>query len=120
MKRQSQDELLIRTFAKVNAVALGIACSFPLSLGIFAATAILLVKGGQEIGPNLILLAQYLPGYSVTWPGSLIGGLYGIGYGFLAGWTLAFLRNFAVTAYLHGVRLRASLSADHFLDRFDS
>ena len=113
------EELLIRTFARVHAMALGIACSIFLGVGIFVATAILLLKGGHQVGPNLILLAQYFPGYSVTWPGTLIGAGYGFLAGFVGGWTLASLRNLTMTTYLHAIRLWANLSVDHFLDRFD-
>src|SRR5262245_51258436 len=84
---QSTDEFLIGIFAKVSATALGIACGLLGGAGIFAATAILLLKGGSRVGPNLLLL----PGYSVTWPGSLIGAGYGFLAGFIGGWTVAFL-----------------------------
>ncbi len=117
---QTTDELFIRTFARVHAVACGVACSIVLGCGVFWATAALVVKGGEEVGPNLILLAQYFPGYSVTWQGSVIGGAYGLLFGFIGGWGLASLRNLTVTIYLHAVRLWANLSAEHFLDRFDN
>jgi hypothetical protein len=120
VQTQSTDELLIKTFAKLHASALGIACGTLGLLGIFAGTAVPLLKGNSPIRPTLILLSQYFPGYSVTWKGSFIGAAYGLFVGFIAGWTLAFLRNLTVTAYLHAVRLWVNLSTDHFLDRFDS
>jgi len=54
------------------------------------------VKGGDIVGPNLALLAQYFPGYTVTATGSLIGFLYGFIAGFAGGWIMAFLRNASV------------------------
>ncbi len=52
-------------------------------VGIFLITAWLLVKGGppEYVGRHLQLLGQYFIGYSVTWPGSVIG----LGYGALLG-----------------------------------
>jgi len=116
----TNDSVLARTFAKVHAVALGISCGVLLGTGILAATLILLLKGGSQVGRNLILLAQYFPGYSVTWTGSIVGAVYGLGAGFVLGWLLAFLRNFTIAAYLHGIRLWSSLFADRFLDGVDS
>ena len=117
---QKPDDLLVRTFGKLDAIALGGSCGIVCGLGLFAATAILLIKGGEEVGPNLGLLSQYFIGYSVTWTGSIIGALYGCVTGFVIGWSIAFVRNVSIATYLHAVRLRAQLSRDHFLDRFDS
>jgi hypothetical protein len=114
------DEILARTFARVHAVALGVSCGIVLSSGILAATVILLLKQGGEVGPHLVLLAQYFPGYSVTWPGSLVGAIYGLGVGFLLGFLLASLRNLVMAAYMHAVRLWSNLFADRFLDGVDS
>jgi hypothetical protein len=116
---QKADDLIVQTFARIDAIALGASCGIVCGLGVFTATAILLIKGGSQVGPNLSLLSQYFIGYSVTWIGSLIGAAYGIITGFVIGWSLAFVRNLSVATYLHAVRLRAHLS-DHFLDRFDS
>jgi|ERR1051326_755478 hypothetical protein len=114
------DEILARTFARVHAVALGVSCGIVLSSGILAATVILLLKQGGEVGPHLVLLAQYFPGYSVTWPGSLVGAIYGLGVGFLLGFLLASLRNLVMAAYMHAVRLWSNLFSDRFLDGVDS
>jgi len=73
-----------RTLLRMNARAWGIAFGLIAGLGLFLATNILLVKGGEVVGPHLALLGVYLPGYSVTFLGSLIGFVYMfvIGYGF--------------------------------------
>jgi hypothetical protein len=117
---QTADELVVRTFAKLDSIALGLSCGIVCGLGLVSATVILLIKGGDQIGPNLSLLGQYFPGYSVTWTGSILGCAYGLAAGFVAGWTLAFVRNFSLTVYAHAVRLQAVLSGNNFLDRFDS
>ena len=61
----------------------GIACGLVLGLGLVIATNFLVLKGGEQVGPRLALLSVYLPGYSVTFVGSLVGFVYlfVIGYG---------------------------------------
>ena len=73
-----------RTLLRMNARAWGIAFGLLAGLGLFLATNILLLKGGDVVGPHLSLLGVYLPGYSVTFFGSLVGFVYlfVIGYGF--------------------------------------
>jgi hypothetical protein len=117
---QPNDAILARTFAKVHAIALGISCGILLSSGILMATLILVLKGGPRMGRNLVLLAQYFPGYSVSWGGIIVGAAYGLVVGFILGWLTASLRNFVIAAYLHCIRLWSNLSADRFLDGVDS
>src|ERR1051326_7094756 len=114
------DEILARTFARGHTVAPGVFFGLFLGLGIPGGTVILLLKQGGEVGPHLVLLAQYFPGYSVTWPGSLVGAIYGLGVGFLLGFLLASLRNLVMAAYMHAVRLWSNLFSDRFLDGVDS
>lgn len=75
---------LQNTLLRLNARAWGIALGLTLGLGLFVATNVLVLKGGDVVGPNLGLLGVYLPGYSVSFVGSLIGFVYMfvIGYGF--------------------------------------
>jgi hypothetical protein len=80
---KSQDEL--NTLLKLNARAWGIAVGLLLGLGIFLATAFLLIMGGPNIGPHLGLIGQYLPGYSVTWPGAFVGFVYFFVIGYAVG-----------------------------------
>jgi hypothetical protein len=61
--------------------------------GLFVATAWLLIKGGENVGATLGLLGNYLPGYAVTWPGAIVGLLYGAAIGAAMGWTLARVYN---------------------------
>lgn len=74
---------LRRAVARLNERAWGITMGLLLGLGLFIATNILVVKGGQTVGPHLGLLRIYFPGYRVTFLGSLIGFVYAfvIGYG---------------------------------------
>lgn len=56
------------------AVAFGLLCGFAL----LVSTLFLIVKHrpGEPLGPHLGLLSQYLPGYSITVVGSLVGFAY--------------------------------------------
>lgn len=77
-------EELGTTLMRINARAWGIAFGLLLGLGLFVATNLLVLRGGEVVGPHLGLLGVYLPGYRVSFVGSLIGFVYlfVIGYGF--------------------------------------
>jgi hypothetical protein len=91
--KPTMEETLSEIFAKYDAVALGSAIGSIAGTLLFLATAILLVKGGETIGPNLSLLGNYLLGYDVSWGGAFLGLLEaGVG-GFGFGWLLARLIN---------------------------
>ncbi len=116
-KLTSAEELVAQSFAKLHRTALGIALGLLSGLVVFAATAVLLIKGGSRVGPTLGLLRQYFIGYSVSWQGSLVGLLYGFAFGFIVGWLMAFLRNVLISAYLQVVKLKERFS--HLADLFD-
>jgi hypothetical protein len=71
----------LRLNARVWGIALGLLCGF----GLLIATNILVLRGGPVVGPHLGLLGSYLPGYRVTFVGSLVGLGYGIVIGYCAG-----------------------------------
>ena len=73
----TQDEKLFSGVLLLNAKVLGLTLGLILGLGIFVATNWLVIKGGERVGPHLILLSQYFIGYKVTFAGSLIGAVYG-------------------------------------------
>jgi hypothetical protein len=116
-KPTAVEELIVQSFARLHKAALGIAVGVLTGFVIFAATVILLIKGGPDVGPNLALLGQYFIGYSVTWTGSLIGLLYGFVFGFIGGWLIAFLRNILISAYLQIAKLKTRFS--HLADPFE-
>lgn len=79
-------------FARLHPFALGTALGTVTGLGLWAATVLLLLKGGlpgEPVGPHLVLIAQFVPFYSVSAAGSLVGGLAGFLGGFLLGVALA-------------------------------
>ncbi len=89
----NEDKLITTVVVRLNAVTTGLALGSLCGLGLFLATVWLLLKGGPRPGPHLALLAQYLPGYSVSLGGSLLGFLYALGFGFVSGFLLAFIYN---------------------------
>jgi hypothetical protein len=100
-------EAFAQAFAKLDRVALGFSTGAVAGLLLFVATLFLVLKGGETIGPNLGLLEQFFPWYSVTFFGSLLGLAYGFAAGFVAGWGFAVLRNLAVFLYNALIRRRA-------------
>jgi hypothetical protein len=111
------DQVIIQSFARLDRTALGVALGSVFGLVVFCATVVLLLKGGDEVGPNLSLLGQYFIGYKVSWTGSLIGLFYGFVSGFILGCFAAFLRNLVLDIYLRVIKLRTNLSAAQ--DLFD-
>jgi hypothetical protein len=104
---ESIEGVLGRVFLKLDRVAFALSMGTIGGFALFLATLILLVKGGDVVGPTLELLGQYLPGYSVTATGSVIGLLYGFVMGFGGGWAFAFLRNGAMFLYAAIIHRRA-------------
>ena len=90
------EEIAARRLLQMNALARGIVFGAVAGLAIFAATNFLLLKGGENVGPHLALLGQFLPGYTVTFIGSLIGLAYGFGLGFAVGYAFARVYNWIV------------------------
>lgn len=77
------DRIVYATFARLNARAWGIAFALLCGLSLLGATWLLVLKGGPVVGPHLSLLSNFLPGYSVSFFGGIIGFVYAfvIGYG---------------------------------------
>lgn len=87
------ERLVLVQLMRLNGVSLGLALGLVFGFGIFIATIVLLIKGGEQIGPHLALLGQFFIGYQVTLGGSLIGFVYGLLFGFLVGYLIAILYN---------------------------
>jgi hypothetical protein len=82
-------EILSAVFAKMDVPAMSAAAGTLCSLLLFLATATLLIQtvpANHLVGPHLSDLADYLPGYEVSWSGAVIGAFYG----FLAGAVVGF------------------------------
>jgi hypothetical protein len=90
---QKTKEELSRTVANIQAGVLAFVGGVIGGLGLFIMTAWLLLEGGPQVGSHLQLLSNYFIGYSVTWPGSVIGLLYGALTGGVLGWIIGFIYN---------------------------
>jgi protoporphyrinogen oxidase len=110
----SLEERLVEAFARYDPVALGGAVASVAALGLFLATAILLLRPEEIKGPTLSLLGQYLIGYQVSWSGSLVGMAEAALIGFGFGYSLARLLNGLVGAV--ETTLRRELQMASILD----
>jgi hypothetical protein len=113
-QRPSRNNLIVlAAFARLDLLALAIAASVLAGSVLFLATAWLLLNKPSPdmvIGLHLGLLSNYLPGYSVSWPGSLVGLFYGMLIGLCAGATFGALWNLIHHIYLL-VLYRADLAS---------
>ncbi len=73
------------TLLRLNARAWGIAVGLISGTGLFVATALLLIKGGADVGAHLSLLGMLLPGYRVSIGGAFIGFAYLFVIGYAVG-----------------------------------
>ena len=93
--RKGRDEMeeIRHTVVRIQAGVLALVFAILGGLGIFIVTVWLLIKGGEQVGPNLHLLRNYFFGYSVSWFGSLVGLFYGIVVGGAIGWAIGKIYN---------------------------
>lgn len=108
MSRENNTDkaILMAAFAKMDPVALAVALGTVWAFILALATTVLLLKGapeGQVVGGHLRLLDVYLPGYSVSWGGAVIGACYLWVIGAVVGWLLAILWN--LTHYLYVIMI---------------
>ena len=115
---KSEDKVIEVAFAKIDPLALGVAVGVVSGLGIFLASAVLLLKGGPVVGPMLSLLRNYFIGYDVTWTGAFLGLVEAGLAGGVIGATAAGLRNWALKVYAKIVRWRGEREERrHLLDK---
>ncbi|MBI2956062.1 MAG: hypothetical protein HYY26_01995 [Acidobacteria bacterium] len=95
----TEEEELQKAVLRLSARVLGVAVGLLFGGGLFVATNWLVVKGGDgQVGPHLGLLAQYFPGYTVTFVGSLVGFVYAFVVGFVVGTIIAYVYNWFARA----------------------
>lgn len=103
------EQILTRTFARIDKLAFATAVGSVSGLLLFLATILLVVKGGEVVGPTLRVLGAYFVGYTVTVKGAFIAFGYTFFCGFLFGWLFAYLRNLFLALYVYRVKKRAEL-----------
>ena len=109
------EQRLVLAFAPLHKRVLGVALGTACALVVAVATLIAVLRAPTDTG--LWILRAYFQGYSISWSGIVIGALWAGAVGFVAGWFLAFARNFVLATWLLYVRVRANLSQTRdFLD----
>jgi len=91
--RPEEERLIEAAIARMRAGIMAIVFAMVGGMGLFLATAWLLVRGGWNVGQTLGLLGHYFPGYTVTWAGSLVGLAYGAVVGAIVGGSVAWIYN---------------------------
>ena len=104
------EELLRGAFARYDPVALGVSLGAVMGLGLFLATAVLLFKGGEPLGPNLSLVGAYFLGFEVSWTGALLGTLEAMLGGFVLGALMAKTINLLVGVYEGSLRQKLEIA----------
>jgi hypothetical protein len=90
---EGQEERLFRAVLEINNRVLAVTFALFFGTAIGVATLWLVVKGGANVGTHLSLLAQFFPGYTVSYMGSIVGFAYGFVCGYVAGWAVGWLYN---------------------------
>src|SRR5258708_39000789 len=80
-----EEEQLDKAVVLLNARLFGIVLGILFGTGLFLVTNFLVLKGGEHVGAHLGLLANFFPGYRVTFLGSIVGFCYAFVLGFLTG-----------------------------------
>lgn len=104
-------------FAPLHKRAFGTAIGAVAGALVAAITVVHLLYPPAAEHVNLGLLGEFFYGYSVSWAGVVVGFLWAGFVGFVAGWFVAFCRNFVLAAMVFVGRARADLAATgDFLD----
>ena len=85
----STEQHVRTTLVRANARAWGLATGLLFGCGLFVATNVLVLRGGEQVGTHLGRLSHVFPGYQVTLAGSLIGFIYAFVVGYALGRLLA-------------------------------
>jgi hypothetical protein len=100
-EKQALERMVLTRALRLNATVQGIVTGMVAGLGIFIATNWLVLKGGEVVGPHLVLLGQFFIGYRVSFLGSLIGFVYGFVAGYLVGYMVGRVYNWAADRREH-------------------
>ncbi|MGH9959167.1 MAG: hypothetical protein ACREBC_18900, partial [Pyrinomonadaceae bacterium] len=94
-------------FGKLHRVGFGLSIGITAGFVLFVTTLWLVIKGGESVGPTLALLGQFIPGYTVSPVGSVIGLCYAFAGGFIGGYLFALVRNAILFLWVAMIRKRA-------------
>ena len=88
-----ENRAIQRATVRLNAQAWGVSFGLLCGLGLFLATIVLVLKGGERVGQHLSLLSAYLPGYRVTVGGAFLGFVYLFVIGYALGRLIGLVYN---------------------------
>lgn len=115
-EEEAMEEELDLAFTPLHKRCLGLAVGVATAVLIAVATLVHLMRSPDDPLP-LILLQQYMPAYSVSAVGALVGAGWGFFSGFVVGWFFAFARNLVMAIAKLVLRARAELVQNRgFLD----
>jgi len=116
-EKSLSEQVLIRTFARLDKLAFAIAAGTVAGLLMFLVTFLPFIRSSTMLIPYLQLLGQYFIGYTVSITGAFIAFGYSFLWGFFCGWLFACLRNLFLGLYILKVKKEAEvLSLRDFLD----
>lgn len=117
--RETEEALsgqLALAFGPLHKRALGLAVGTASGAIVFLLTVFHVVVR-PDPAPQIGLLREYFTGYTVSWPGAVVGGLWAFTVGFFVGWFIAFARNLVIATSIFITRTRQELAATRdFLD----
>ena len=87
------DKAIIRLFSRIDKFSFASSVGICSALCMFLGTIWLVLNGVKPYDKNFILLSNYFIGYEVSLKGAMIGSGYGLFWGFILGWSFAYLRN---------------------------
>lgn len=90
---EREEKQIEKAVVLLNAKLLGVVVGLLFGSILFLATIFLVIKGGPGVGTHMMLLANFFPGYRVTFFGGIIGFFYAFLVGFLSGVLLGFVYN---------------------------
>lgn len=86
-------EVVRKAIVRLRARVMALVCGLVGGTGLFLVTVWHILRSEVRPAPNLGLLDNYFPGYSVSWPGALLGFVYGAVTGAVIGWVVSWLYN---------------------------
>jgi hypothetical protein len=89
----AEQRALQRELLRMNEQGWGLALGALFGIGLFLATLVLVLRGGEHVGAHLNLLSVYFPGYSVTFLGCFVGFVYAFFVGYAVGRTIGTIYN---------------------------
>lgn len=118
--RTSLPRRVVLVFAYIDARALGISLGIVCGIWLFLLAFIPRVMKDFQVLRSVKLLAQYFPGFKMSYAGIMVGVVYACVVGFVIGYLFASIRNYLMHFYMKSLRRRgeqeqASELLDHLM-----